>query len=166
MDRVSQPFTIRFAKPEDVSLILTFITKLAIYEKMLDDVIATEQSLMVSLFDKKEAEVIIGEEHGVPVGFALFFQSYSTFLGKSNLFLEDLFVNEEKRGKGYGKMLLSKLSNIAIKRNCSRLEWLCLNWNQSSIDFYHKLGAKPLDDWTVFRLQGKDLKALSMYENE
>ncbi len=158
-------FTIRFADEEDVSLILDLIKGLAKYEKMLDQVVATEEDLKESLFIKKQAEVVIGEEKGKPVGFALFFHNYSTFLGKANLYLEDLFVKPEYRGRGYGKTLLSFLGKIAVDRNCGRLDWWCLDWNTSSIEFYKEMGAIPMDEWTVYRVEGKQLgKLAEMYE--
>ena len=154
-------FTIRFATRRDVKLIMYFIKGIAKYEKMENDVIATEASLESSLFDKEQAEVLIGEENGKPVGFALFFESYSTFKARANLFLEDIFIDENYRHKGYGRMLLSFLGEIAVKREAKRLEWLCLDWNTPSIEFYKKLGAKPLDDWTIFRVSGDTLESLS-----
>ncbi len=150
-------FKVRFATIDDAEIILNFIKELAIYEKLLDSVTATNDLIKDSLFVKKEAEVLIGEENGVPIGFALFFHNYSTFLGKSNLFLEDLFVLKQSRGKGYGKKLFSAVAKIAVDRKCERLDWHCLDWNTSSIDFYKKLGANHLIDWTLFRLVGNDL---------
>lgn len=157
----TEGFEIRFATAEDVPLILDFIKDLAEYEKMLDGVVATEEGLKESLFDKKQAEVIIGEESGEPVGFALFFHNYSTFLGKANLYLEDLFVKPDYRGKGYGKTLLSFLGKIAVDRDCGRLDWWCLNWNTTSIDFYKEMGAIPMDEWTVYRVEGEKLIRLA-----
>lgn len=154
-------FKIRFATEDDVPLILEFIKALADYEKMLDEVVATEEGLKESLFVKSQAEVILGEEDGKPVGFALFFHNYSTFLGKANLYLEDLFVKPEYRGKGYGKTLLSFLGKIAVDRNCGRLDWWCLDWNTTSIEFYKEMGAIPMDEWTVYRVEGKKLQRLS-----
>ncbi len=154
-------FEIRFATKKDVPLIFEFIKGLAEYEKMLDEVVATEEGLAESLFDKKQAEVIIGEVQGKPVGFALFFHNYSTFLGKANLYLEDLFVKPEYRGKGYGKTLLSFLGKIAVDRECGRLDWWCLDWNTTSIDFYKEMGAVPMDEWTVYRVEGEKLKRLA-----
>lgn len=130
----NEHFNIRFAVREDVPLILDFIKRLADYEHLLDEVIATEEILELWIFDKKKAEVIIAEEDGEPVGFALFFHNFSTFLGRAGVYLEDLFVIPEKRGKGYGKALLQKLAQIAVDRGCGRLEWWCLDWNESSID--------------------------------
>ena len=157
----TEGFEIRFATAEDVPLILEFIKDLAEYEKMLDEVVATEEGLNESLFDKKQAEVIIGEESGEPVGFALFFHNYSTFLGKANLYLEDLFVKPDYRGKGYGKTLLSFLGKIAVDRDCGRLDWWCLDWNTTSIDFYKEMGAIPMDEWTVYRVEGEKLIRLA-----
>ncbi|MFH5881823.1 N-acetyltransferase family protein [Liberiplasma polymorphum] len=154
-------FNIREATINDSKLILDFIKALAKYEKMSDAVTATEDSIKMSLFKDKYAEVIIGEESSIPVAFALYYYNYSTFLGKANLFLEDLFVYEPYRNKGYGKAMLKHLASIAVKRNCSRLDWYCLNWNHPSIEFYKKLGAKPLNDWMIFRLEKDALKALS-----
>jgi GNAT superfamily N-acetyltransferase len=154
-------FCIRFANENDVPLILNFIKGLADYEKMSDLVVATTDCLIDSLFVKKQAEVIIGEFNDVPVGFALFFHNYSTFLGKANLYLEDLFILKEYRHRGYGKIMLSFLAHIAVERNCSRFDWTCLNWNQPSINFYKKIGAKPLDSWMIFRLTGDALVNLS-----
>jgi len=154
-------FTIRFATEEDTPLILQFIRDLAEYEHMLDQVVATEEILRVSLFEKKQAEVIIGEYKGIPVGFALFFHNFSTFLGKANLYLEDLFVMPSARGKGFGKILLAFLGKIALDRGCGRLDWWCLDWNTSSIDFYLEMGALPMSDWTVYRVEGDRLNQLA-----
>lgn len=150
-------FNIRFAVREDVPLILDFIKRLADYEQLLDEVVATEEILELWIFDKEKAEVIIAEEDGEPVGFALFFHNFSTFLGRAGVYLEDLFVIPEKRGRGYGKALLQKLAQIAVDRGCGRLEWWCLDWNKPSIDFYKSLGAVSMDDWTVYRIAGQRL---------
>ena len=133
------------------------IKKIAEYEKLLDEVICDESTIYDSVFVKKEAEVIFACEDGVPVGFALFFHNFSTFMGKKGLYLEDLFVLPEFRGKGYGKGLLKKLAQIAKERDCGRLEWSCLDWNTPSIVFYLSLGAKKMDGWTTFRLSGETL---------
>jgi GNAT superfamily N-acetyltransferase len=154
-------FKIRFASKNDVPLILNFIKELADYENLLDQVVATEDSLMDSLFVKNQAEVIIAEEMDKPVGFALFFHNYSTFLGKANLYLEDLYVIPDYRGKGYGKALLAFLGKVAVERNCERLDWWCLDWNSSSIKFYKEMGAIPMDEWTVYRVEGNKLKELA-----
>ena len=150
-------FTIRYAEEKDVSIILSFITELAIYENMLDDVVATEELLHEWIFEKKKAEVILAVEDGKEVGFALFFHNFSTFLGRAGIYLEDLFVLPEYRGRGYGKALLKKLAGIAVERGCGRLEWSCLDWNKPSIDIYLSLGAQPMDEWTVYRLTGETL---------
>lgn len=154
--------TFRVAKEEDIPLILRFIQELADYEGMLDEVVATEDLLKEWLFEKKKAEVIIGEEERNPVGFALFFHNFSTFLGRSGIYLEDLYVRPEFRGKGYGKAFLKKLASIALERGCGRLEWWCLDWNQPSIDFYLSMGAEPMSDWTVYRVAGNALEDLAI----
>lgn len=151
----------RFAKIEDTEKILFFIKALADYEKMSDDVVATQELLKEWIFEKKKAEVIFALENGKEVGFALFFHNFSTFLGRAGLYLEDLFVLPEYRGKGYGKGLLKVLAGIAVERGCGRLEWQCLDWNKPSIDFYLSLGAVPMEDWTLYRLAGDTLKNFS-----
>lgn len=148
----------RSASPEDAGKILEFIKELAIYENMLDEVVATEELLKEWIFEKKKAEVIFAMEGEVEVGFALFFHNFSTFLGRAGIYLEDLFVKPEHRGKGYGKGLLKKLAQIAVERGCGRLEWSCLDWNKPSIDFYLSMGAVPMEEWTVYRLTGETLK--------
>lgn len=150
-------FSIRFATREDVPLILNFVKELAEYEHMLDEVVADEALMEEWIFDKQKAEVIIGEEDGIPVGFALFFHNFSTFLGRAGIYLEDLFVKPEYRGRGYGKALLQRLAAIALERGCGRLEWWCLDWNQPSIDFYKSLGAEPMEEWTTYRISGETL---------
>ena len=154
-------FDIRFATEDDVKIILGFVRELAEYEKMSDEVVATEELLQEWVFEKKKAEVIFAVEDGVEVGFALFFHNFSTFVGRAGLYLEDVFVKVEHRGKGYGKALLKELARIAVERGCGRMEWVCLNWNQPSIDFYRSLGAVPMDDWTIYRVAGDTLKALA-----
>lgn len=153
-------FTFRYAERTDTALILKFIKALAEYENMLDEVIAGEAELEEWIFDRQKAEVIFAVANGKEVGFALFFHNFSTFLGRAGIYLEDLFVFPEYRGKGYGKALLKKLAGIAVERKCGRLEWWCLDWNQPSIDFYLSLGAKPMSDWTVFRISGDTLLEL------
>ena len=153
--------TFRYAEKKDVGIILGFIKALADYEKMSDDVVATEELLEEWIFDKKKAEVIFACEDGKEVGFALFFHNFSTFLGRAGIYLEDLFVLPEYRNKGYGKALLKELAKITVQRGCGRLEWCCLDWNQPSIDFYLSLGAKPLDEWTIYRVTGETLKNLA-----
>lgn len=154
-------FKFRYATENDVSLILYFIKELAEYEKMLDEVVATEELLKEWLFEKNKAEVIFVLEDNVEVGFALFFHNFSTFLGRAGIYLEDLFVKPEFRGKGYGKDVLKKLAQIAVERGCGRLEWWCLDWNQPSIDFYLSLGAEPMSDWTTYRIAGDTLKKMA-----
>lgn len=150
-------FTIRFAKKEDCGIILKFIKELAIYEKMLDDVVATEELLREWIFEKEKAEVIFAVVDGKEVGFALFFHNFSTFLGRAGIYLEDLYILPEFRNRGYGKAMLKKLAQIAVERGCGRLEWTCLDWNKPSIDFYISLGSMPMDDWTIYRLTGDEL---------
>ena len=153
---------IKSATVEDVPLILSFIRKLAEYEKMLDAVVATEDGLREVLFgERRYAETIIAYEHNEPVGFALFFHNFSTFVGKPGIYLEDLFVDPDHRGKGFGKALLAHLAKLAHERSCGRLEWAVLNWNQPSIEFYESLGAKPMNEWTVYRLAGAALENLA-----
>ena len=150
----------RFAVREDTPLILSFIRALAAYEQMADQVIATEELLAEQLFDRGNAEVLFALEDGKEVGFALFFHNFSTFLGRAGLYLEDLYVLPDHRGKGYGKALLHQLARIARERGYGRMEWWCLDWNRPSIDFYLSLGAEPMRDWTVYRLSGATLEAL------
>jgi GNAT superfamily N-acetyltransferase len=160
IDTKLNKFKLRFAVIEDVPLILNFIKQLADYENMLDDVSATEEGLKESLFQRMAAEVIIGEYEGNPVGFALFFHNYSTFLGKPGIYLEDLYVKPEMRGKGIGGIMLSFLAKLAVERNCGRLEWACLDWNEPSIKFYKNLGAAAMDEWTVYRVHDEKLHEL------
>ena len=156
-----ETYAFKYAEEDDVSLILYFIKELAKYEKMLDEVVATEEILKEWLFEKKKAEVIFALEDGEAVGFALFFHNFSTFLGRSGIYLEYLFVKPEFRGKGYGKALLKKLAQIAVERGCGRFEWCCLDWNKPSIDFYLSLGAEPLEEWTIYRVAGNTLAQLA-----
>ena len=151
----------RFAKREDTALILQFIKYLAEYEKMLNEVVADENLLEEWIFDKQKAEVIFTVVDGKEIGFALFFHNFSTFLGRAGIYLEDLFILPEYRNHGYGKATLKKLASIAVERGCGRLEWLCLDWNKPSIDFYLSLGATPMDEWTTFRITGDTLKNLA-----
>ena len=151
----------RFATEADTNLILRFIRELAEYEKMLDEVVATEELLREWIFEKQKAEVIFTVVDGQEVGFALFFHNFSTFLGRAGIYLEDLYVKPEFRGRGYGKGLLKQLAKIAVERGCGRLEWWCLDWNQPSINFYLSLGAEPMKDWTVYRIAGKTLSDLA-----
>ena len=156
MERLS----FRYAKEKDTALILYFIKELAAYEKMADQVVAAEDNLKEWLFDKRVAEVLFALEDDEEVGFALYFHNFSTFLGRAGIYLEDLYVKPEKRGKGYGKAILKKLAQTAVERGCGRLEWSCLDWNKPSIDFYLSLGAEPMDEWTVYRLSGDTLKRM------
>ncbi len=162
-----EQFFIKSAVKEDAPVILDFIKALAEYEKLSDEVVATKEAIEKTLFDDNpKAECIIGYENDKPVAFALFFHNYSTFLGKYGIYLEDLFVIPEKRGKGYGKRMLKKLAEISVDRNCGRLEWSVLDWNKPAIEFYKALGAKPMDEWTTFRLTGNSLNKLAEKEDE
>lgn len=155
-------FTIRFSSSNDTDLILSFIKELAAYEKLEHEVEATEQNLDTYLFgEDAKAEVIIGEYDEAPVGFALFFHNFSTFLGRPGIYLEDLYVKPDYRGNGYGKVMLSFLAHKAKERNCGRLEWSVLDWNKPAIGFYEKLGAVPMDEWTVYRVTGISLVELA-----
>lgn len=158
---MTNELTFRTAERKDVSLILRFIKELAAYEKMGNEVVCDETTLETWLFDKKKAEVIFAVIGGEDVGFALFFHNFSTFLGRAGIYLEDLYVKPEHRGKGYGKAILKKLASIAVERGCGRLEWWCLDWNKPSIDFYLSLGAEPVSDWTVYRIAGDTLRQLA-----
>lgn len=151
----------RFATRQDTALILDFIKELALYENMLDAVVATNDLLEKQLFDEKRGEVIFAIENGKEVGFALFFHNFSTFLGRAGLYLEDLFVKPEFRKRGHGKALLKELAKIAVSRGCGRLELSCLDWNTPSIDFYLSLGAKKMDEWTIYRFSGENLENLA-----
>ena len=151
----------RRAEEKDAALILRFIQELAAYEKLGGQVVATEELLREWIFEKGKAEVLFPVENGVEVGFALFFHNFSTFLGRAGLYLEDLYIRPEHRGKGYGKATLQKLARIAVERGCGRLEWSCLDWNKPSIDFYLSLGAEPMEEWTVYRLSGEKLSRMA-----
>ena len=157
---------IRFATREDAGKILAFIKELAAYEKMENEVVATEDLLCEWIFDKQKAEVIFAVEDGAEVGFALFFHNFSTFLGRAGIYLEDLYVKPEYRGRGFGKALIMRLATIAKERGCGRLEWWCLDWNKPSIDFYLSLGAEPMNDWTVYRVAGDALTALAEHKEK
>jgi GNAT superfamily N-acetyltransferase len=155
-------FVIRFAEDGDTALILRFIKGLAAYEKLSHEVAATEDLLRETLFGSRQiAEVIIGEYHGDAVAFALFFHNYSTFLARPGLYLEDLFVQPEMRGRGFGKALLAYLAKLATERKCGRVEWAVLDWNKPAVRFYQKLGAATMNEWTVHRLTGEALERLA-----
>ena len=156
----------RFAEPGDTALILSFIRDLAVYEHMEDQVVATPELLKEWLFEKKKAEVVFALDGETEVGFALFFHNFSTFLGRAGIYLEDLFVLPEYRGRGFGRGLLTLLARIAVERGCGRLEWSCLDWNQPSIDFYKAMGAVPMNEWTVYRITGARLAELGAPEAE
>lgn len=162
MDKFTD-MTLSFRKAErtDVPLVLEFIRELADYEHMLNEVVATPELLEKWIFDERKAEVVFAVVEGQEVGFALFFHNFSTFLGRAGIYLEDLYVRPEFRGKGYGKALIRELARIAVERGCGRLEWWCLDWNKPSIDFYLSLGAEPMKDWTVYRIAGQALTDLA-----
>ena len=156
-----ESLSFRAAQRQDVPLILEMIRALAEYEHLLDEVVATEEVLEEWLFDKEKAEVLFPMLEGKEIGFALYFHNFSTFLGRAGLYLEDLYIQPEYRGRGYGRKVLQKLAQIAVERGCGRLEWWCLDWNASSIAFYKNLGAQPMDEWTVYRLTGDTLRGLA-----
>jgi GNAT superfamily N-acetyltransferase len=159
---MTNTFTLKPATPNDVPLILSFIKELAEYEKLLHEVVATEEILKETLFgEKSHAEVVMGYLDNKPVSFALFFHNFSTFLGRPGIYLEDLFVKPEARGKGIGQKMLAYLAHLAKERKCGRLEWWVLNWNETAINFYKKLNAIPMDEWTVFRVTDKALDDLA-----
>ncbi|MCF6413873.1 GNAT family N-acetyltransferase [Collinsella tanakaei] len=155
------PVRFRFAERGDTPLVLEFIIELARYEKLEDQVVADVETLERELFDEGGAQVLIAEVDGQPVGFALFFHNFSTFLGRRGLYLEDLYVRPAWRGRGIGRALLARLARIACERGCGRLEWWCLDWNESSIGFYRSLGAEAMDEWTVYRIAGDTLRHLA-----
>jgi GNAT superfamily N-acetyltransferase len=160
--KTSNEFTIRLARLDDVPVILQLIRDLATYERAPDEVTATEEQLVDVLFgERPAAEVLLVFEGQSPVGFAVYFYNFSTWLGRPGLYLEDLFVKPDKRGKGYGRALLVELAKIAQDRECGRMEWAVLNWNEPAIKFYRTLGAKPMDEWTVFRLTGAEIAMLA-----
>ncbi|MBQ4574115.1 MAG: GNAT family N-acetyltransferase [Clostridia bacterium] len=154
-------YTIRFATRADVPAVLGFICELADYEHMSECVVTDVPTLEASLFDRNKAEVLMAELEGKPIGYALFFHSFSTFLGREGIYLEDLYITPTARGKGYGKRLLANLAKLAVERRCGRLEWACLDWNKPSIDFYLSLDAEPQSEWTTYRLTGDTLTALA-----
>jgi len=159
--QINEHIRLRFAEEKDVALIVGFIRGLAEYEHLLDTVKIQEADIKEYVFEKKLIEVVIGEYDGTPAGFALFFHNFSTFVGKPGIFIEDIFVKPEMRGKGLGKILFSFLAKIAAERNCGRLEWLCLNWNKPSIAFYKSQGAQAMDEWSTYRITGDNIKKLA-----
>lgn len=159
---VNSSFDIRKATLKDAPLVLSFIKELAAYEELAEHVTATIEDIEKTLFGQNpKAEVLILQEEGQNAGFALFFHNYSTFLCKYGIYIEDIYVREEYRGKGYGKALLKHICKLAKERDCGRVEWWCLDWNKPSIDFYLKLGAEAMTDWTVYRLSKKEIHELS-----
>ncbi len=154
-------FTIRFAEEKDAGVIFGMIRELAEYEKLLDGFEVTEDLLRESLFNGGVAETLIGEYSGRPVGYAIFFHTFSTFVGRIGIYIEDVYIKPEMRGKGIGETMFAFIANLAVKRRCGRLEWSCLNWNTPSIAFYRKMGAIPLSDWTIYRLAGKKLEKVA-----
>jgi len=155
-------FDIRAATKADVSIILSFIKKLADYERLSHEVVASEETLRETLFGRRRtAEVAIGYFNREPVGFVLYFHNYSTFLGRPGIYIEDLFVDEAFRRRGFGTALLCYVAGVANERRCGRLEWSVLDWNEPAINFYKKLGAVPMSEWTVFRVTGKELEKLA-----
>lgn len=152
---------IRETNEEDCSLILSLIKEMSEYEKLSDQVIATEESLKESIFSNNRAETVILELDGKAIGYALYFYNFSTFIGKSGLYLEDIFIKKEVRGKGIGKEVFKFLAKKAKEEGCKRVEWVCLNWNEPSIKFYKSLGAVSMDDWTIYRLTEKEINKLS-----
>jgi GNAT superfamily N-acetyltransferase len=156
------PISFRSATPDDVSLVLSFIRELAEYERMADQVVATEELLLEHLFGNRTcAEVVLAFQDEEPVGFALFFHNFSTFLGQPGIYLEDLFVKPHARGLGIGKRLMCHVASLAMERGCGRFEWAVLNWNEPAIEFYRRLGAVPMTEWTVQRVTGADLEKLA-----
>ena len=158
-------FTIRAAKENEAATVLEFIKKLAEYEKLAHEVEASEEGLHEALFVRHEAEVVFAEEDDAIVGFALFFHNFSTFVGRKGLYLEDLFILPEKRGRGYGKALLKYLAKLAVERHCGRMEWICLDWNEPALKVYRSIGAVPMDEWTVQRLDEEALKRFAGERN-
>ena len=159
---LNEKLKIRFAKEEDTGILLDFIKRLAVYEKRPESVKATNDDIRRTIFEKKIAEAIIAEYERKPAGFAIFFYNFSTFIGKPGIYIEDLYVNEEARGKGIGKALFSFLADLAIQRDCAMLEWTVLKWNTPSIRFYEKIGAKNKEEWFIYRLEGKSLSDASL----
>lgn len=154
-------FSIREAQKEDVGIILQLIKELAAYENLLDKVTASEEVLVDSIFTKKKAEVILAEYEGKPIGYALYFYNFSTFLGRHGVYLEDIYIRSEYRGMGFGRKILSFIAKRAKEQGCERFEWACLNWNEPSMKFYKEMGAHPMDEWVIYRLENKALMNLT-----
>ncbi len=154
---MNNEFTMRFALEKDIRVVLDLIKELSVYEKLEDQVVATEGLLKEWIFTKQKAEVILAELDGIPIGYALFFYNFSTFQGRSGIYLEDIYIRPENRGNGYGKALFKKVASLTVERKCGRMEWFVLDWNKPSIDFYLSMGAKPMDGWTIYRLEGETL---------
>lgn len=152
---------LRLAKEKDIELVFDFIKELAEYENLSEECVVTKEILFDSLFIRHQAEAVIGEYEGNPVGFALFYESFSTFLGNANIYLEDIFIRPEFRNKGIGKRFFSYLANLCLERGYQRLEWACLDWNEPSLTFYEKMGAKQLREWILHRVDGQNLNELS-----
>lgn len=161
---MNNELNIRFATEKDISLITDFIKELAKYEKLLEEVVVTKEILFENIFQKKYAEVLIAELNKKPIGFALFFHNFSTFLGKPGIYIEDIYIKESFRGKGYGKKIFSFIANLSLKRNCGRLEWAVLDWNKDAIKFYNSIGAKEMKEWKLFRITVADLQKLARSE--
>jgi GNAT superfamily N-acetyltransferase len=159
---MTQDLRVRPAQPDDIALIAELIHELAVYEELGDSVSFSREDIHQALFSgRPAAEVLIGEANGRAEGFALYFHNYSTFLGRRGLYLEDLFVRPDARGKGLGKLLLKELARVAVQRDCARMEWFVLDWNEPSIQFYKSLGANPMDGWKIFRLTDEKIKELA-----
>ena len=163
--RQKDKFIIRQAEERDAALLLDFIRRLADYEKRLNEVVATEEDIKSSVFERKIAEAIIAEHMGKPAGFAIFFHNFSTFLGKPGIYIEDLFVNPEFRGKGLGKLIFSFIAKLAMQRNCGRVEWTVLTWNEPAVNFYKKIGAVPKNEWMLYKISGNALGELASRDN-
>ena len=153
--------TFRHADETDLGLVLEFIKELAEYERLLDDVVATEDTLREWMFEKKAAGAFFAVVDGAEVGFCVFYYNFSSFVGRAGVFIEDIYVKPEYRGRGYGKAMMKKIASIAIERGCGRIEWSCLDWNEPSIRFYLSLGAQPMDEWTVYRMAGETLNDMA-----
>jgi GNAT superfamily N-acetyltransferase len=154
-------FQIRKTNIDDAELILSYIKKIAAYEKLSDQVVATLKDIEHSIFKDKQAFVLIAQKNGKPIGFMLYFLTYSTFLGRANLYLEDIFIDVEHRHQGYGKLMFKALARLAVEKGYHRIDWMCLDWNVKSIDFYKSIGAKHLDQWYTFRLEKNQIEVLS-----